>query len=164
MTSSKTSTPKALLVVALQDLHDGERAWITRFDGIGHHIEDERFAARMAAYRNACAEHAERLKNAADDLDADVAGAENIWLNAILDDARRDTEMIAPGRLLDIALIGAVRKGLQAKRVSYETAIALARSLDLAAAGDLVASRDEKAAADKDLSGLLEEIATAPGA
>jgi ferritin-like metal-binding protein YciE len=68
--------------------------------------------------------------------------------------------MIEQGPLLDIALIGAFRKGVQADRVSYETAIALSRSLGLDdAERALTLSRDQLAETDDTLAGLLQDIA-----
>jgi len=105
-------------------------------------------------------ERAGRLQAIAIALRMDIAGAENIWLRAILEDAHRDTTMIEQGPLLDIALIGAFRKGVQAERVSYETAMALAHSLGLDDAEQaLTMSRDQLAGMDETLAGLLREIA-----
>ena len=56
----------------------------------------------------------------------------------------------------DTALVGAFRKGKQAERVSYETAIALAATLGEDEAETLLTGfRDEEAAADATLSSLL---------
>ena len=62
-------------------------------------------------------------------LGADRQGPRNIWLRAVLEDAERDVATTAAGRWRDVALVGAFRKGKQAERVSYETAIALAGHL-----------------------------------
>jgi len=154
------TTPLALFILALQDLHNGECAWADRVGGIAGRIEDERFAAAMQSGVEQARERAGRLQAIATALRTDVAGAENIWLRAILEDAHRDTTMIEHGPLLDIALIGAFRKGLQAERVSYETAMALARSLGLPDAEEsLTLSRDRLAGADETLASLLREIA-----
>jgi ferritin-like metal-binding protein YciE len=68
--------------------------------------------------------------------------------------------MIEQGPLLDMALIGAFRKGVQANRVSYETAIALAHSFGFDdAERALTTSRDQLAGTDETLAGLLREIA-----
>jgi ferritin-like metal-binding protein YciE len=153
-------TSRALLVLALQDLYDGERAWTDRLPGIAERINDHRLAAAMQAETGQGRERAGRVQAIATALRVDIAGAENIWLRAILEDAHRDTTMIEQGPLLDIALIGAFRKGVQADRVSYETAIALARSLGLDdAEGALTTSRDQLAGMDETLAGLLREIA-----
>ena len=154
------TTPLALFVLALQDLHDGECAWLGRVGGIAERIEDQRLAAAMQSEIGQGRERAGRLQAIATALRVEVAGAENIWLRAILEDAHRDTTMIEQGPLLDIALIGAFRKGVQADRVSYETAIALARSLGLDdAERALTLSRDELAGTDETLADLLREIA-----
>lgn len=59
-------------------------------------------------------------------------GPENLWMAGVTDDALRDTRTIDKGPLLDIAIVGAVRKALGADEVSLETAIGLARALDRA--------------------------------
>jgi len=154
------TTPLALLILAVQDLHDGDCAWADRIRGIADRIEDERFAAIMQSEIGQGRERAGRLQAIAIALRMDIAGAENIWLRAILEDAHRDTTMIEQGPLLDIALIGAFRKGVQAERVSYETAMALAHSLGLDDAEQaLTMSRDQLAGMDETLAGLLREIA-----
>jgi ferritin-like metal-binding protein YciE len=153
-------TSRALLVLALQDLHDGERAWVDQLPGIAERIVDDRFAAAVQSEIGQGRERAGRLQAIATALRVDIAGAENIWLRAILEDAHRDTTMIEQGPLLDIALIGAFRKGVQADRVSYETAVALAHSLGLDdAERALTTSRDQLAGTDETLAGLLREIA-----
>lgn len=157
------TTSLDLFVVALQDLHDGECAWTDRVGGIAERIDDDRFADAMRSEIGQGRERAGRLQTIATALRVDIAGAENIWMRAILEDAHRDTTMIEHGSLLDIALIGAFRKGVQADRVSYETAIVLARSLGLNdAERALTLSRDQLAETDDTLAGLLGKIAAGP--
>jgi ferritin-like metal-binding protein YciE len=154
------TTPLALFILAVQDLHDGDCTWTDRLPGIAERIDDDRLAAAMRSEIGQGHERAGRLRAIATAQRFDIAGAENIWLRAILEDAHRDTTMIEQGPLLDIALIGAFRKGVQADRVSYETAIALARSLGLDdAEGAFTTSRDQLAGMDETLAGLLREIA-----
>lgn len=153
-----TVTPTDLLIVALQDLYDAETAWIERSETlqrgasyrIGAYLADEARCARSQA---------DRLATALAALGGDTAGPPNIWLRAILDDAARDAETIAPGPLRDTALVGAFRKGKQAERVSYETAIGLARRMNR---DDLVrtltVSRDEEARTDAALVLLLDTV------
>ena len=152
---SKTATARQLLIVALQDLLDAERAWTERGpalagksgDAVRHFLEED-----MAG----SAAQADRLRALLDGLGADHRGDANIWLRAVLDDATRDSTSIVAGPLRDTALIGAFRKGKQAERVSYETAIALAEALGR---GDdaltLRTIRDEEASADAALAALL---------
>jgi len=89
-------------------------------------------------------------------LGGDIEGDPNIWLRAILDDAERDIASTVAGPLRDTALIGAFRKGKQAERVSFDTAIALAARLgnepEEAALTDI---RDKHAAGDTELAALL---------
>ena len=81
-------------------------------------------------------------------------------MKAVLDDAKRDTKTVAQGDMLDVALLGALRKGAQAARVSYETAIALAKAVDRKEIGKLVTRlRDAHAGIDNDLAALLAPLA-----
>jgi ferritin-like metal-binding protein YciE len=154
------TTPLALFILAVQDLHDGDCVWSDRVRGIADRIEDDRFAAVMQSEIGQGRERAGRLQTIATAQRFDIAGAENIWLRAILEDAHRDTTMIEQGPLLDIGLIGAFRKGVQAERVSYETAVALAHSLGLDdAERALTTSRDQLVGTDETLAGLLRDIA-----
>lgn len=152
-----THTTEQLLIVAMQDLADAELAWDERGaklrDGCG-----ERVAAFIDGDLGRSAAQRARLVGLIVGLDAKVEGDANIWLRAILDDAERDIASTAAGPLRDTALIGAFRKGKQAERVSYETAIALAERVGLAeAATALTACRDEEAGADGALAALLGE-------
>ncbi len=155
---AKTSTTQELLVVALQDLNDGEHAVVERAPpfatgvspALARYIKDEvERAARQST----------RLEKALDVLDAPPTDAPNIWLRAELDDAARDYETIVPGRLRDIALVGAFRKAKQSERVSYETAVGLAAVTGNAGLeASLQLCRDEEEAADATLERLLQEL------
>jgi len=154
---SDTATPKQLLIVALQDLRDAERAWLERLPELRPKAPDT-LAGYIAGELERSAAQASRLEALLADFDADD-GAPNIWLRAILDDAQRDSETIAMGQLRAIALVGAFRKGKQSERVSYETAIGLAEALRLPdVAAELTQSRDEEARADAALAALLAEL------
>lgn len=155
---TETATARELLIVALQDLYDAEQAVIERTPSLEAGI-----SASLAGYLSEEQERARvqaaRLKALLDALGAPATDAPNIWLRATLDDAARDYETIVPGNLRDIALVGAFRKAKQAERVSYETAIGLARVLGEGnAAASLKTCRDEEQAADDDLIGLLRKL------
>lgn len=152
---SKTSTARQLLIVALQDLHDAERAWGERGSRISG-AAGERVSEFLDGDLATAAEQQARLAAMLQGLGALVEGDPNIWLRAVLDDAERDIASNAFGPVRDTALVGALRKGKQAERVSYETAIALAEALERAEdAKVLHRSRDEEAAADEALAALL---------
>lgn len=153
-----TDTPTALLLVALQDLHDAEMAWVQRAAALQRDAS-YRISAYLADEMRQARTQAERLVGLIGALGGGAEGPPNIWLRAILDDAARDAATIAAGPLRDIALVGAFRKGKQAERVSYETAIGLARRMNLdAMLPPLVASRDEEARTDAALVLLLDTI------
>lgn len=160
--AQKTSTHHALLTVALQDLHAGEQVWLERLPT----LRDKAGPALQRFIEAECeraATQAKQLEAMATKMGADTHGAPNIWLDAILDDATRDSETIEAGTLRDIALTGAFRKGKQAERVSYETAMGLAGYLHLS---DMVHAltqiRDAEAEADADLSAQLMQVLSDP--
>ncbi len=153
-----TESPTDLLLVALQDLHDAEMAWVQRAAALQRDAS-YRISAYLADEMRQAHAQAERLVGLIGELGGCVDGPPNIWLRAILDDAARDAATILAGPLRDIALVGAFRKGKQAERVSYETAIALARRMNLdAMLPPLVTSRDEEARTDAALVILLDAI------
>jgi ferritin-like metal-binding protein YciE len=137
----------------MQDLADAELAWSER----GGELR-EGSGARVAAFLDGdlarSAAQLERVVTLIGALNAPVEGDANIWLRAILDDAARDIASTAAGPLRDTALVGAFRKGKQAERVSYETALALAGRIGVDTAA-LRTCRDEEAAADAALAELL---------
>ncbi len=141
-------TMQDLLTDALQDLHDAEMALVERLPGIADHARDAAIRAQLDDIALQSENHRRRLANLLERRGDEVKGASNIWLRAILDDAKRDCDMVAAGHLLDIALVGAIRKGKQAERVSYETAIALAEALAASDATTLETMRDEEVAAE----------------
>jgi ferritin-like metal-binding protein YciE len=131
---SKTESPSQLLQVCVQDLHAGCRAVQARLPGIASHAEDAQLRATLGELSETASQRAARLAATG----CSIEGPENLWMAGILDDAERDTRSIAPGELLDLALVGAVRKALAAEDVSIETAIALADRLSGAATLDAV--------------------------
>ena len=156
-------TARALLVMALQDLHDGEAALSERLSTVRDHGTHEELRACIAADQSRSAEQKRRLETMLHELRAEPGDAPNLWLRAILDDADNDASTISSGPLLDIALVGALRKGKQSERVSYETALALARTLALnEAASELASIRDEEQATDDELATILQQLIEKP--
>jgi ferritin-like metal-binding protein YciE len=153
-----------LLLTAVQDLHDGECALIERLPAIVRKVSDPAFAGFLADDITRSRAQAGRLEEIAGRLGGAAQAAPNIWLRAIIDDAQRDCEMIEHGVLLDIALVGAIRKAKQAERVSYETAIALSDTLSRTDEARLLrASCDEESEADACLLRLLYTLASRTG-
>lgn len=154
----KTDDAESLLAAALQDMLAGERLLAEHLPAIAAH-------ARADSLSEALAREVERARRQAAALAEDrraEGGPPNLWMQGIVDDATRDTETIDAGPLLDAALVGAVRKALAAKHVSYETAVALAERLDEPAlAARLRRCRDEEAASDHRLAAILTECAEA---
>ncbi len=152
-----TSSAAALLHVALQDLHAGKEAQAVRLPGLATQCGDAALIELVDAEAGRAAMQAARIRAAA----VNVTGPENLWMAGILDDAERDTQQTQSGRLLDIALIGAIRKAKAAEIVSSETAMALAREID---AGDLLAAvtanRADEIETDRGLKARLAVLTT----
>lgn len=146
----------SLLHTALQDLHAGKEDAAARLPKLADAAGDAGLAELLRAEAGRAGEQARRLAGSG----GDMSGTRNLWMAGILDDAERDTRQTEPGPLLDIALIGAVRKAKAAEIVSSETAIALAGAVDEAEIGAAVATNKvEEIEADRALKALLEELA-----
>lgn len=154
-----TGTAAALLHVALQDLHAGKAAQARRLPALAAACRDDALAELVRSEAARAEAQAARLRDAG----VDVAGPENLWMAGILDDAERDTRATRTGSLLDVALVGAIRKAKAAEIVSSETATALARRLDLVdLAAVATANRVEEIETDRRLKGLLTALAASP--
>jgi ferritin-like metal-binding protein YciE len=127
----EVKTVRALLIMAVRDLHDGECVMADRLGDVEECLSDPATRELVQHDKRRSARQREALVGIARSLDATTGDAENIWLRAILDDADNDCATIAEGGLRDIALVGALRKAKQSQRVSYETAIVLARQLKM---------------------------------
>ena len=123
---AQVDSARGLLVEALQDLADAARALAERGGALAAAVGEENLRGLIQVDVNGAEDEAATLAGLLAELDAEADGAANLWLRAILDDGCRDTETEAPGRWRDVAVAGALRKGKQAQRVSYETAMALA--------------------------------------
>ena len=147
-----TSSAATLLHVALQDLHAVKEAQAARLPRLAAQCRDVALRELVDVEAARAAMHAARTRAVA----ANVSGPENLWMAGILDDATRDTQQTKPGRLLDIALIGAIRKAKAAEIVSSETAMALAREVNVS---DLLvavtANRTEEIETDRGLKSRL---------
>ena len=151
-----TASAAALLHVALQDIHAGKVDQAKRLVAIASRCGDDRLRDLLRAEAGRTGAQAERIAAAG----VEVTGPANLWMGGILDDAERDTRETQPGRLLDIALVGAIRKAKAAEIVSTETAIALAQALDDAALlAVATANRGEEIETDRQLKDRLADLA-----
>ena len=145
----------SLLHAAVQDMLAGKRDAAARLPGIAKR-------ARSSALREVLDDEVARAEAQAARMKAaglDSAGPKNLWMAGILDDAERDGRSTEPGRLLDIALVGAVRKAMAAQTVSSETALALAAEVGDAGLATVVAlNRDEEIATDRALHECLTAL------
>ena len=142
----------ALLHAAVQDLHAGKRDATQRLDRLADKADLRALTMLLRAEVARARDQVARL----DEAGVNGGGQPNLWMAGILDDAERDGRQTAPGPLLDVALVGAVRKAKAAEIVSSETAILLARALDETAIGAAVAAnREEEVDTDRALRSLL---------
>jgi ferritin-like metal-binding protein YciE len=152
------ATAASLLHAAVQDLHAGKTDAAKRLPGVADHATDAALVTLLQDEAQRAGKQADRL--AATGMNA--AGPKNLWMAGILDDAERDGSSTEPGRLLDIALIGAIRKAKAAEIVSSETALALATELDDAALSAAVrANLEEEIATDRALKARLAALTIA---
>ena len=115
-----------LLVDCLHDLADGQRQLADRLGTIAKATSEISLRQVFDLIGKEGGEWADELHSASNALEPEEPDAPNIWMKGILDDAERDTEMIVRGRLLDIALVGAIQKALASSDVSFDTALAVA--------------------------------------
>lgn len=152
---AETASKQDLLETCFQDLSAARRLAAARLPLVIAAAGGE-LAPLLKSLRQDYADEAERFEKTGYDLD----GPENLWMAGIMDDAERDTKTIAPGPLLDTALIGAARKAVAADEVSLETAVAVARSIGEDEAGELVEEMRGRARQnDARLQRLLHRIA-----
>lgn len=149
---TKVASAASLLHAATQDLHAGKQDAAKRLPGIADQATDAALRELLTAEAARAGDQAQRLAGTG----LNTAGPKNLWMAGILDDAERDGRSTEPGRLLDIALVGAIRKAKAAEIVSSETAIALAAELgDEALEAAVRANRDEEIATDRALKARL---------
>ena len=145
----------SLLHAAAQDLHAGKQDAAERLPAIVEQASDAALRALLGREAVQAAAQAQRLQGTG----LNTAGPKNLWMAGILDDAARDGRSTELGRLLDIALIGAIRKAKAAEIVSSETAIALARELgDKSLERAVQENRDEEIASDRALKERLAAL------
>ena len=152
---TRTSSLPALLHVAVQDLHAGKLLLRDRLPALAKTAGDAALVGLIEAEAARAGDQADRLAAAG----GDMAGPDNLWMSGILDDADRDARSDGRGRILDVALVGAIRKAKAAEIVSSETAIALAGATGqesiLAAVSE---NRTEEIAADRALKERLAAL------
>jgi len=146
-----TKTREQLLTACIQDLHAGEVMMVERLPAIVEMVEDASLRDILEHQIAASRSQAERLSATGEDVD----GPPNLWMAGILDDAERDTRSIIRGALLDVALIGAIRKAKAAEIVSYETAVVTAEALGSHVASVCAAVLSEERTADAALHAQL---------
>jgi ferritin-like metal-binding protein YciE len=152
---TQTSSKAALLHIAAQDLHAGKLLLRERLPALAETMTDAALRQLIGAELALAERQARRLATAA----GDMAGPENLWMTGILDDADRDASSHQLGPILDVALIGAIRKAKAAEIVSSETAIALAGETGQAAVlAAVTANRDEEIATDRALKERLHAL------
>ena len=159
---SKVSDIRGLLLDCVQDLHSAETEAVRAYPAIIAKITAPALRQAMEDHLTLGREHAARLKQAASMLGETPQGPDCIWARGILDDGRNDTAMVQAGPLLDAALIGAMRKLEQSEIVSYETAIAVARTMGQEDMAQLLEqTHAEELAMDERLHALLASVLSA---
>lgn len=154
--TARTGTADALVDVCVQDLYAGKLLLAKRLPALARAATDERLRTLLTDGARAAGVQAGRLRATG----VATGGPRNIWMAGVLDDARRDTRSIVPGRLLDVALIGAVRKARAAEIVSNDTAIVLATACGRVAVAEAArANQREERDDDAALADVLAALA-----
>ena len=152
---SKTGSREELLEVCIRDLHAGRRLAAERLPCVAEQAGPALTPVVEGLVRALRAEAGEF-----ETLGIDLDGPPNLWMAGIMDDSERDTRSTVQGRLLDIAIIGAVRKAVAADAVSLETALALAEWLARRSLAEMLAAMRQRCRdTDGALRGLLQETA-----
>ena len=155
---SKIKSKDALLQTCIEDLDAGKRLLVRHIPQLAKRCADPALQALVADMAASAADQSARLR-ATGLVDG---GPANLWMAGILDDAARDARSTAAGPLLDVALIGALRKARAAEIVSDDTAIALAEAMGRTDVRDAVAAiQAEERASDQALAARLDLLAQA---
>ncbi|MBL4895595.1 MAG: hypothetical protein JKY75_01850 [Erythrobacter sp.] len=144
-----------LLGLCLWDLGEGTLLLCERLPQIIEDVDASPLKKELQGTIEAAAERSARYFKLTDQ----THGPPNLWMTGILADARRDSQTIQRGVSLDIALIGAVRKMLQAERASIETALVLARGCHDAREHDVARLKEQCGQNDRTLKEFLNRFA-----
>ena len=152
------SSPENLddfLQLCMWDVAAGARQLVRRLPELAQHAESSALQLTLHEMASVAGMCADRLFMSG----GKHSGPDNLWMAGILDDADRDTQMIDHGPLLDLAIVGAVRKALQAKLAATETARAAARALkDSSTTAALQLSQAAAEVHDRRLADLLDDL------
>ena len=105
---------RSLLVACVQDLYAAEQEAVDRYPPLIDAATGPDLKSALEAHRAQSREHAQRMQAVAELLGESAEGRECLWAKGILDDAKGDTKTVAPGPLLDVALVGGLRRLEQA--------------------------------------------------
>ena len=155
---------RALLVTCLQDLSEGERLTSMHIGHVADAATSEDLQSFLRDQGSKCNSRSEKLDDLGAAIGVSTNGQDNIWMKGMFDDVFRDMKTIRGGCLLDIAVIGAVRKMNSAASVSYETAVVVANELGMEPCAAVFGEcRDDAAEADRRLREILLKMPK-PGA
>jgi hypothetical protein len=149
---TRIASTDSLLHAAIQDLHAGASDQARRLPADA--ARDDELVALLSTERRRSAERATRLEGTG----LNTSGPANLWMAGVLDDAERDAKGTEPGRLLDIALAGAIRKGKAAEVVACDTALALVGD-DQAIAEAVATFQAESSETDQALLAIIRRLA-----
>ena len=153
---SDTSSSGELYQLCLWDLAEGACALANLLPSLARCADNGDLRSALEAQVTSARERERSLRDLIDQDD----GPDNLWIAGIVEDAERDTRTVERGGLLDVAMIGAVRKALHAEIASLHTARAMAEACDARAEIHII-DRAFASAEDDDatLHGLLGRIA-----
>lgn len=159
---AKVTSLHDLMIECLRDLREGEADTLKRFGAVVDAVQDPGTLAALQQRLTDARHRADSLDALGKALDTDPRGEANVWMRGMIDDAEGDMKTEEPGPLLDLALIGAVRKMVNASLVSYETAVAVADRLGNTEASTVFqTARQQEQAAEQALRAALFAVAGA---
>lgn len=144
-----------LLGLCLWDLGEGTLLLYERLPQIIEYVDAPSLKEELQCTIEAAAERSAHYFKLTDQ----TRGPPNLWMTGILADVKRDSHTIERGLSLDIALIGAVRKMLQAENASVETALVLARGCHDAREHDIARLKEQCGQHDRTLKDFLDRLA-----
>ena len=145
----------SLLGLCLWDLGEATHLLCERLPQIIEDVDASPLKEELQCTIEAAAKRSAHYFNLTDQ----THGPLNLWMTGILADAKRDSQTIERGLSLDIALIGAVRKMLQAENASIETALVLASGCHDAREHDVARLKEQCGQNDRTLSDFLDRLA-----
>lgn len=140
-----------LMVVGLQDLFDGENKAVAAYPQLIQSVTNPQLKQAFEQHMQQSQTQADRLQQLAQQMGISAQGEECVAIQGLIQEAQKKVQMVAPGPVLDAALIGAAQKIEHLEIAGYGTARTLAQQLGQMDAVQVLEGilREEKATDEK---------------